>query len=161
MNQSVSQNRRWVLASRPHGAPVADNFRLEEQPVPVPAAGEVLLRTIWLSLDPYMRGRMSDAPSYSPPVEIGAVMVGGTVSRVEQSSHPDFKAGEWVWDTAAGRSTTSLTAVVWSNWAKIPPILPGRWAFWECRALPPTWGCWISGNPKRVRPWWLPRQRGP
>ncbi|KIF93902.1 NADP-dependent oxidoreductase, partial [Enterobacter cloacae] len=96
MNQSVSQNRRWVLASRPHGAPVADNFRLEEQPVPVPAAGQVLLRTIWLSLDPYMRGRMSDAPSYSPPVEIGAVMVGGTVSRVEQSSHPDFKAGEWV-----------------------------------------------------------------
>jgi Putative NADP-dependent oxidoreductases len=56
----------------------------------------VLLRTIYLSLDPYMRGRMSDAPSYSPPVELGAVMVGGTVSRVEQSRHPNFKTGEWV-----------------------------------------------------------------
>lgn len=96
MSQSSTQNRRWVLASRPHGAPVADNFRLEEQPVPTPAEGQVLLRTMWLSLDPYMRGRMSDEPSYSPPVELGAVMVGGTVSRVETSHHPDFKEGEWV-----------------------------------------------------------------
>ena len=96
MSQSTTQNRRWVLASRPHGAPVADNFRLEEQPIPAPAEGQVLLRTVWLSLDPYMRGRMSDAPSYSPPVEIGAVMVGGTVSRVETSRHPDYKEGEWV-----------------------------------------------------------------
>lgn len=96
MNQSTTQNRRWVLASRPHGAPVAENFRLEEQPIPTPAEGQVLLRTVWLSLDPYMRGRMSDAPSYSPPVEIGAVMVGGTVSRVETSRHPDYKEGEWV-----------------------------------------------------------------
>ncbi|HIE5389929.1 TPA: NADP-dependent oxidoreductase [Enterobacter cancerogenus] len=96
MSQSSTQNRRWVLASRPHGAPVADNFRLEEQPIPTPAEGQVLLRTMWLSLDPYMRGRMSDEPSYSPPVELGAVMVGGTVSRVETSHHPDFKEGEWV-----------------------------------------------------------------
>ena len=90
MSQSAKTNRRLVLASRPHGAPVADNFRLEEHPVPAPAEGQLLLRTIWLSLDPYMRGRMSDAPSYSPPVDIGAVMVGGTVSRVEQSRHPDY-----------------------------------------------------------------------
>ncbi|WP_297123090.1 NADP-dependent oxidoreductase [uncultured Enterobacter sp.] len=96
MSQSSTQNRRWVLASRPHGAPVADNFRLEEQPIPTPAEGQILLRTVWLSLDPYMRGRMSDEPSYSPPVELGAVMVGGTVSRVETSHHPDFKEGEWV-----------------------------------------------------------------
>ncbi|HHA1317332.1 NADP-dependent oxidoreductase [Enterobacter hormaechei subsp. steigerwaltii] len=96
MSQSTTQNRRWVLASRPNGAPVAENFRLEEQPIPSPAEGQVLLRTVWLSLDPYMRGRMSDAQSYSPPVEIGAVMVGGTVSRVETSRHPDYKEGEWV-----------------------------------------------------------------
>lgn len=96
MSQSTTQNRRWVLASRPHGAPIADNFLLEEQPIPTPSEGQVLLRTVWLSLDPYMRGRMSDAPSYSPPVEIGAVMVGGTVSRVETSRHPDYKEGEWV-----------------------------------------------------------------
>ncbi|MEX9252225.1 NADP-dependent oxidoreductase [Pseudenterobacter timonensis] len=96
MNQTTTRNRRWVLASRPKGAPVADNFRLEEQPLPEPGQNEILLRTIWLSLDPYMRGRMSDEPSYSPPVEIGAVMVGGTVSRVAQSNHPDYKEGDWV-----------------------------------------------------------------
>lgn len=96
MTKDTLRQRRWVLASRPHGEPVADNFRLEEATVPEPAEGEVLLRTVYLSLDPYMRGRMSDAPSYSPPVELGAVMVGGTVSRVEQSRHPHFKTGEWV-----------------------------------------------------------------
>ena len=96
MTKDTLRQRRWVLASRPHGEPVADNFRLEETNVPEPAEGEVLLRTIYLSLDPYMRGRMSDAPSYSPPVELGAVMVGGTVSRVEESRHPNFKTGEWV-----------------------------------------------------------------
>ncbi len=96
MTKDTLRQRRWVLASRPHGEPVADNFRFEEGSVPDVAEGEVLLRTIYLSLDPYMRGRMSDAPSYSPPVELGAVMVGGTVSRVEQSRHPNFKTGEWV-----------------------------------------------------------------
>ncbi|MFC3190589.1 NADP-dependent oxidoreductase [Pseudocitrobacter faecalis] len=96
MTKDTLRQRRWVLASRPHGEPVADNFRLEETNVPEPEEGEVLLRTIYLSLDPYMRGRMSDAPSYSPPVELGAVMVGGTVSRVEESRHPNFKTGEWV-----------------------------------------------------------------
>ncbi|WP_313140687.1 NADP-dependent oxidoreductase [Leclercia sp.] len=96
MSQSSTQNRQWVLASRPHCAPTADNFRLETTDIPQPADGQLLLRTMWLSLDPYMRGRMSDAPSYSPPVEIGAVMVGGTVSRVEASNHPDYQPGEWV-----------------------------------------------------------------
>ncbi|TQI81121.1 hypothetical protein FHU10_3977 [Serratia fonticola] len=89
-------NRRFVLASRPHGEPKAENFRLETAPIPQPAAGQVLLRTIYLSLDPYMRGRMSDAPSYAPPVQIGQVMVGGTVSRVQASQHPDYKPGDWV-----------------------------------------------------------------
>jgi len=96
MSQSSTQNRQWVLASRPHGAPTAENFRLENTSVPEPADSQLLLRTVWLSLDPYMRGRMSDAPSYSPPVELGAVMVGGTVSRVEKSNHPDYQPGEWV-----------------------------------------------------------------
>ncbi|BEN40518.1 NADP-dependent oxidoreductase [Serratia nevei] len=90
------QNRRFLLASRPHGEPTASNFRLDTVPVPQPSAGQLLLRTVYLSLDPYMRGRMSDAPSYAPPVEIGQVMVGGTVSRVEASHHPDFSVGDWV-----------------------------------------------------------------
>ena len=87
-------NRRIVLASRPTGAPTADNFRLEEVAIPALEEGQLLLRGQWLSLDPYMRGRMSDAPSYAPPVEIGGVMTGGVVSRVEASRHPEFKEGD-------------------------------------------------------------------
>ncbi len=69
MGQQKQRNRRWVLASRPHGAPVPENFRLEEDDIATPGEGQVLLRTVYLSLDPYMRGRMSDEPSYSPPVD--------------------------------------------------------------------------------------------
>ncbi|BDR15214.1 NADP-dependent oxidoreductase [Vibrio sp. STUT-A11] len=89
-------NRRIVLASRPHGAPTTENFRLEEVVKPVPKDGEMLLRAVYLSLDPYMRGRMSDAESYAAPVEIDDVMVAGTVSQVEVSNHPDYEVGEWV-----------------------------------------------------------------
>ncbi|ELB2755306.1 NADP-dependent oxidoreductase [Vibrio alginolyticus] len=89
-------NRRIVLASRPHGAPTQENFRLEEVTKPTPREGEMLLRTVYLSLDPYMRGRMSDAESYADPVAIDDVMVGGTVCQVETSNHPDYEAGEWV-----------------------------------------------------------------
>ena len=96
MTQSTSTNRRIVLASRPIGAPTADNFQLQQVAMPEPAAGQVLLRTLSLSLDPYMRGRMSDAPSYAPPVAIGEVMVGGTVSRVEASRNPDYQPGDLV-----------------------------------------------------------------
>jgi NADPH-dependent curcumin reductase CurA len=91
---SAAVNRRIVLARRPQGAPVAEDFRLEEVPVPVPAAGELLLRTRYLSLDPYMRGRMSDAPSYAAPVALGAPMTAQTVSVVEASNNPAFAVGE-------------------------------------------------------------------
>jgi NADPH-dependent curcumin reductase CurA len=89
-------NRRIVLASRPTGKPDASHFRLEEEPIAQPADRQLLLRTLYLSLDPYMRGRMSDAPSYAPPVAVGDVMVGGTVCRVETSRHPDFATGDVV-----------------------------------------------------------------
>jgi len=90
------KNRRIVLASRPVGAPTKDDFRLEESATPEPKEGEVLLRSIYLSLDPYMRGRMNDAPSYAPPVAIDEVMVGATVCQVAASKNPDFETGEWV-----------------------------------------------------------------
>lgn len=96
MPQSKQTNRSVVLASRPDGAPSPANFRLEQSAIPLPGEGEVLLRTVYLSLDPYMRGRMNDAPSYAPHVELGAVMVGQTVSRVVDSRHPDYKPGDWV-----------------------------------------------------------------
>lgn len=92
--------RRIVLASRPVGEPKPSDFRLEEYSPPEPGPGQVLLRTLWLSLDPYMRGRMSDAPSYAAPVEIGQVMEGGTVSDV-LASHV---AGVAVGDTVVGRT---------------------------------------------------------
>lgn len=96
MSNSTTINRRIVLNSRPVGAPTAANFRLEESATPALSAGQVLLRTLYLSLDPYMRGRISDAPSYAAPVAIGEVMVGGTVSRVETSRHPDYQPGDLV-----------------------------------------------------------------
>ncbi len=91
-----SVNRRIVLASRPVGAPVAENFRLESDTIPTPSEGEILLRSVYLSLDPYMRGRMSDAKSYADPVAIDEAMVGGTVCQVIESKHPNFAQGEWV-----------------------------------------------------------------
>jgi NADPH-dependent curcumin reductase CurA len=84
------------MNQRPYGLPTAENFLLEEQAVPVPSVGQLLLRTLYLSLDPYMRGHMSDAQSYAPPVAVGGVMPGGTVSRVESSLHPGFQPGDLV-----------------------------------------------------------------
>ncbi|MGZ9710128.1 NADP-dependent oxidoreductase [Glaciimonas sp. GNP009] len=96
MPKDNTLNRSIVLAARPHGAPTAETFRLEETAVPTPATGQLLLRTLYLSLDPYMRGRMSDAPSYAEPVAVNAVMGAGTVARVEASLHSDFKVGDLV-----------------------------------------------------------------
>src|SRR6185437_5887017 len=93
---AATLNRRVVLASRPTGAITRENFRIEEAPIPAPAEGEVLVRNEWLSLDPYMRGRMSDAKSYVPPVAIDAVMVGQTVGEVVDSRHPGFHKGDKV-----------------------------------------------------------------
>jgi NADPH-dependent curcumin reductase CurA len=89
-------NRRIVLASRPEGEPTPENFRLETVPVPTIGPGQVLLRTHWLSLDPYMRGRMSAAKSYAKPVEIGDVMEAGTVSEIVASENPGFSVGDIV-----------------------------------------------------------------
>lgn len=96
MTQAMTLNQRIVLVSRPQGAPVPENFRLERVALPDLADGQVLLKTLFLSLDPYMRGRMSDAPSYAAPVEIGEVMTGGAVSRIEQSRNPKFEVGDLV-----------------------------------------------------------------
>jgi len=98
--------RRIVLASRPVGEPKPSDFRLEEFPVPQPGPGELLLRTRFLSLDPYMRGRMSDAPSYAKPVGVGEVMEGGTVNEVVASNNDKFAIGDIVlahtgWQTHA------------------------------------------------------------
>jgi NADPH-dependent curcumin reductase len=90
-------NRRIVLAARPTGVPGAEHFRLEERSVPTPAAGQALLRTIYLSLDPYMRELMNEVrPVYAPSIVIGETMAGGTVSRVVASRNPRFREGQLV-----------------------------------------------------------------
>ena len=89
-------NKQVLLASRPQGAVTPANFRIAEAPMPSPAEGEVLVRNEWLSLDPYMRGRMSDAKSYAASVDVGALMVGQTVGEVLDSRHPGFKKGDKV-----------------------------------------------------------------
>jgi NADPH-dependent curcumin reductase CurA len=93
---SIQTNRQIHLRRRPDGLPRPDDFELVEAPLPGPGDGEVLCRTLFLSLDPYMRGRMSDAKSYAKSVELGEVMVGGTVGEVLTSRDPAFAAGDIV-----------------------------------------------------------------
>lgn len=117
----MAVNRRIKLAARPEGMPTPENFQLVEEPVPEPRHGEVLVRALWLSLDPYMRGRMSAAKSYAPPVEVGNVMTGGVVGRVEASGHPGFQAGDHVEGFALGWQDYALAAP--SEIRKVDPEL--------------------------------------
>ncbi len=135
MSQSLS--RRIVLARRPVGEPKPDDFRMEDGPVPAAPPGGVLLRTLWLSLDPYMRGRMSDAPSYSPPVGIGDVMVGGTVSEVMESDADGFRPG----DLVEGRTG-------WQEHAAVDPAKhPGGLRIVPPGPNPPSTALGILGMP--------------
>jgi NADPH-dependent curcumin reductase CurA len=92
----MTMNAQILLASRPTGEATADHFRLVQTPVPEPADGQVLVRHHYLSLDPYMRGRMNDAKSYAQPQPLDSVMIGGTVGEVVASKHPGFAAGDKV-----------------------------------------------------------------
>ncbi|MEH2415466.1 NADP-dependent oxidoreductase [Nostoc sp.] len=99
-------NKQIILKSRPVGEPKESDFALVETPTPEPREGEILSRTIYLSLDPYMRGRISAGKSYAASVELNSVMVGGTVSQVIKSNHPQFQVGDFVlnnngWQTYA------------------------------------------------------------
>jgi len=92
----MPQNKAWTLASYPAGWVTEDNFKLVEAPAPTPRDGEVLVKNLWLSLDPYMRGRMSQQKSYVKGVEIGQVMEGQTIGEVLESKHPGFRPGDKV-----------------------------------------------------------------
>ncbi len=115
-------NKAIVLASRPQGWVTPEDFRLESSAMPVPKDGEVLVKNLWLSLDPYMRGRISEAKSYVPPVAIGAVMVGQTVGEVIESKAPGLKAGDHVltslgWQTHGVARGAEVTKV---DGSKVP-----------------------------------------
>jgi NADPH-dependent curcumin reductase CurA len=112
----VDSYSQIVLASRPSGPPKSENFRIEKGEMPKPMDGQVLLGTRYLSLDPYMRGRMNDAKSYSPPVSIGGVMEGEVVATVLESRHADYRAGDLVqgrigWRTHAAVAASDLKRV--------------------------------------------------
>lgn len=93
---AMPKNKQVLLASRPTGWVQESNFSIVESDIPKPGPGELLVRNLWLSLDPYMRGRMNAVKSYARYVEIGEVMVGGTVGQVVESNHPKFRTGDHV-----------------------------------------------------------------
>ncbi|MCC6849837.1 MAG: NADP-dependent oxidoreductase [Deltaproteobacteria bacterium] len=95
-------NREIHLKKRPVGTPTGADFELVETPIPTPEAGQFLVRNVFMSVDPYMRGRMMDRESYIPPFEVGQVMDGGSVGQVMRSEHPGFAAGEYVCGFANG-----------------------------------------------------------
>ena len=93
---TIGTARQIVLAARPKGKPQLTDFRLQETAIPTPAPGQVLLEVQYLSLDPYMRGRMDDRKSYATPLQLGDVMVGQTVAKVIASKHPGYSEGDLV-----------------------------------------------------------------
>jgi len=158
MTEQATQNHAWLLASRPHGEPTKENFRHVAQPVPEIKEGEVLLKTIYLSLDPYMRGRMDEGKSYAAPAELDQPMVGGTVCQVAESKNSDFKTGDWVlaqsgWQEYAvsdGKEIAKLgNDLPHPSWALGILGMPGFTAYM---------GLMDIGQPKGVKPWSLPPQ---
>lgn len=112
-------NLRILLKSRPKGAPTPENFEFSEAPLEAPAKGEVLVRHRFLSLDPYMRGRMNDAASYAKPVALGGVMEGECVGQVVESRFPGLEPGDWV---ASARGWQSHSTVHGSTLTKLPEL---------------------------------------
>jgi len=125
------RNRRVLLASRPQGAVTEQNFRIVDASLPEPADGEVLVKNEWLSLDPYMRGRMSDAKSYVPPAPLDEVMVGQTVGEVIGSRDATINAGDKVLTQLGWQSHGIAKA---ADVTRVDARRPAISASSECRA---------------------------
>ena len=119
-------NREILLRSRPVGEPTAANFEIVDRPIPEPGEGESVVRNLYLSVDPYMRGRMRDLQSYVPPFAVGEVLQGGAIGRVERSHHPGFAQGvymssnlgwrEWFISDGRGLAAVGATAAPLSQY---------------------------------------------
>ncbi len=122
----MTTTRAWVLASRPQGLPDMSNFRLEERPLPDLNEGEVRVRNRWLSVDPYMRGRMNDVKSYVPPFQLGEPMDGGAVGEVLESRSPDLQPGDTVFHMLGWREEAVAPAAAFH---KVPglPVEDHQW----------------------------------
>lgn len=108
-------NRRWLLARYPQGEPGADTWTLDVSPVPAPGPGQILVKARFLSVDPYMRGRISPAANYAKSVVLGEVMRGGGVGEVVASNRPEWKTGDIAETMGFG----------WQEWAVLSPGRPG------------------------------------
>ena len=108
-------NHRWLLKSYPDGMPGPENWTLDTQPVADPGPGQILVKAKWLSVDPYMRGRMSPAPGYTKGAGIGEVMPGGGVGEVVASNHPRWKIGDIAESMSFG----------WQEWSVLTPDVFG------------------------------------
>jgi NADPH-dependent curcumin reductase CurA len=128
------RTREWQLAARPHGEPAPEDFRLVELDRPDPAEGQVVVRMLVMSVDPYMRGRMRPGPSYAQAWEVGATMQGGAVGRVIDSRAPDVPVGALVLADAAWRDVAVLDA---SHVTQLP-VVPG---------IPPSYHLGVLGMP--------------
>jgi len=120
-SQHPSVNRQFVLASRPVGLPKESDFKLTEKPIAPLKDGEVLVNARYLSVDPYMRGRISGVKSYAAPVEIGELMVGGGVAQVVESKNPGFASGDYV-DIYMGWQEYAISSG--KNLRKLDPSIP-------------------------------------
>src|ERR1700723_1160853 len=119
----MTANRQVLLKSRPSGEPTVENFEIVERETPPPADGEVQVRTLFLSLDPYMRGRMNEGRSYAASVNVGGVMVGGTVGEVVESNAPGFAKGGFVSGFAGWQQYANLPAkTLWKLDPKAAPL---------------------------------------
>lgn len=142
------KNRQILLAKRPRGAVEESDFRMVESEVPPAGDGQVLTRVRWLSLDPYMRGRMDEAKSYAPPQPLGEVMVGGTVAEVIESKHPDYRPGDLVVGMA-GWQEYQVTGVAGLRKIDVSVIPPSAWL--GCVGMPGVtawYGLTRIGKPK-------------
>ena len=116
--------RAWHLKSRPNGLPTTDNFEFGETPLPELGDGMVHVRNRWLSVDPYMRGRMNDVKSYVPPFQIGAPLEGGAVGEVVESRDPNFAPGDWVLHMAGWRDEAVVPGQALNKLPQIPGVEP-------------------------------------
>jgi NADPH-dependent curcumin reductase len=116
----MTTNPSWLLKRFPVGMPSPDNFALEDRPMPVARPGELLVRSLWLSVDPYMRGRISPAKNYAAGLKIGDLMRGGGVGEVVVSESPDFKAGDIVQADDFGWQPFTLVAARTADATKAP-----------------------------------------
>jgi NADPH-dependent curcumin reductase CurA len=144
-------NRQWVLKRRPVGMVKPDDFELRSAPVPEPAEGELLVRTLWLSFDPTQRGWIEDRPSYLPPVAIGEVMRASSVGQVERSRHPGFQAGDLVFGLGGWQEWFTVPGAGFPGVQKVPAGVPPSWMLGVLGVTGVTayFGLLDLGKPKR------------